>query len=544
MKYKARLIKIIIPFYLALTTLAACGPTPADTIFTKGLIYCSEGSPSSFNPQLITDGTTTDATTQQLYNRLINFDNDNLERIPGLAKSWHVTRNGKMITFYLRKDVSFHQTDYFTPTRKMNADDVIFSFNRLIDPTDPFYQVVDGNFPFFKSINFAELVDEIEKIDDYTVRFKISHPDSTFLSNLATPFAVILSKEYSEQLMAADTLQNIDNLPIGTGPFKFKEYRNNAIIRYSKHPEYWRQDVAIEQLIFNITPNKTNRLTKLFTHECDVISYPIAQQEIRSRDDLMIDEVTAFNVAFFAFNTQVAPFDNPSVRKAIAHAINKEAIIKSVYYGQAEAADSMLPRLSWAYSNKISSIPYSIKMAKQLLADAGLGDGFSFDIWAPSVQRSYNPNSLKMAKLIKADLAEVGIDANIISYEWTTFLRKIEKGEHQSVLIGWNADHPDPDNFFSPLLSCSAMATGRNRAFWCNQQFDQLLAKSLLTNDLTERFNFYHAAQQILVDQVPLIPIAHSKRSLAKLKNVKGDILPPFGGVSFENVHKVDGSKM
>ncbi|TRX57250.1 ABC transporter substrate-binding protein [Thalassomonas sp. M1454] len=544
MTFNLRLITKIIPLGLLFTALSGCNPSTDDSVLSEGIVYCSEGAPSSFNPQLITDGTTIDATSKQLYNRLIDFNNTNLQRIPALAKSWHVTRNGKLITFYLRRDVSFHRTDYFSPTRTMNADDVIFSFNRILDPNNPFYQSVAGKFPFFQSVNFHDLVDSIEKIDDYTVRFKLNRADSTFLSNLATPFAVILSEEYAQQLVAENdpqTLGKLDSLPVGTGPFKFKQYRNNSFIRYAKHDNYWRQDVEIEKLIYNITPSNTGRLTKLLTHECDVISFPIAADEIKSRPDLALEEVTSFNVAFFAFNAQKPPFDNPTVRKAIAHAVDKKSIMKAVYADHAEIAQSLLPQASWAFTDEVTTFEYSVEKAKQLLANAGLSAGFSFDLWAMPLQRDYNPNALKMAKLIKADLAAIGVEVNIITWEWSTFLRKLARGEHQSVLIGWTADHPDPDNFFSPLLSCSAMETGRNRAFWCHDEFDQLLAKALASNDIDERKSLYLQAQNILVEQMPLLPIAHSKRAQAKVVGVSGDILAPFGGISFENINKTNG---
>ena len=324
-----------------LLTLSGCNDEDESSVFNDGVIYCSEGSPTSFNPQLVTSGTTVDATSKQLYNQLLDFDPKDFEKIPSLARDWHVTKNGKIITFYLRKDVQFHQTDYFTPTRKLNSDDVIFSFERLLDENNPFYQSASGQFPFFQSVNFQELVTNIEKIDDHTIRFHLSKPQSSFLANLAAPFSVILSKQYADQLVATNQpLTLLDQQPIGTGPFKFKEYRNGALIRYSKNENYWRNDVKIEQLLYNISPSNTGRLTKLLTHECDVISYPIATEEIRSRQDLVLEEVTSFNVAFLAFNTEQPPFDNPLVRKAIAHGINKQAIISAVYYDHAEIADS------------------------------------------------------------------------------------------------------------------------------------------------------------------------------------------------------------
>ncbi|WP_394173950.1 ABC transporter substrate-binding protein [Thalassotalea litorea] len=535
----------MITFMLIL--LSGCEPADTeDSIFADGLVYCSEGSPTSFNPQLVTSGTTIDATTRQLYNRLIDFNRDNYQLQPSLARSWHVTNDGTMITFYLRKDVQFHQTRYFTPTRNLNADDVIFSFQRILDQSNPFYRSVRGNFPFFQSINFAKLVADIEKIDEYTVRFKLTQPDASFLSNVGAPFAVILSKEYADQLLSKDDrslLPMLDSLPIGTGPFKFNRYRSNAFIRFQRNENYWAHDVAIEKLIFNITPNNTGRLTKLLTNECDVISYPIAPQEIRSRENLRVEEVTSFNVAFMAFNTSKPPFDNPVVRKAVSLAINKQAIISAVYFDQAEIAHSLLPSASWAYEKPSELLPYAPEQAKILLENAGLSQGFTLDLWAMPVQRAYNPNAMKMAKLIRSDLSKVGINVNIITYEWSTFLRKLANSEHQSVLIGWAADHPDPDNFFSPLLSCSSARSGSNRSFWCNQAFDELLAKALLTRDTNKRREYYLQAQALLTEELPLLPIAHAKRAQAKIDTVQGNILTPFGGISFADTRKQTGGE-
>ncbi|WNC67424.1 ABC transporter substrate-binding protein [Thalassotalea nanhaiensis] len=518
---------------------SSCGKVGSDSILTEGIVYCSEGAPTSFNPQLVTTGTTIDATSKQIYNRLLDFDPGNYGKVPALARSWHVTKNNKLVTFYLRKDVKFHQTDYFTPSRNMNADDVIFSFNRILDKEHAYHQSVDGKFPFFQSVKFSELVKDVEKINEHTIRFRLNHPQSSFLANIAAPFSVILSKEYADHLIEQEKdLTLLDSLPIGTGPFKYKDYRNGSLIRFERHDDYWRRKVDIEKLLFNISPDNTSRLTKLLTHECDVISYPIATQEIASRPDLALEQVTSFNVAFLAFNTKVPPFDNPLVRKAVAHAIDKEAIVSAVYYDQAEVAQSLLPKASWAYSDQVEEIAYSKDLAKKLLSDAGLADGFSIDVWAVPVQRAYNPDARKMAKLIKSDLADIGIEVNIITFEWATFLKKLAKGEHQSVLIGWAADHPDPDNFFSPLLSCASVNTGGNRAMWCNEEFDQLLQKSLLTNNTSTRKNLYLQAQQLLQEQLPIFPIAHAKRGQAKVKEIEGNILTPFGGISFEDVRK------
>jgi len=527
--------------YLALLilVLSGCDSNEALSLSKKSIIYCSEGAPESFNPQTVTSGTTIDATAKQLYNRLIEFNPTDNSIIPAIAKSWHVTRDGKMVTFYLRKDVQFHQTAYFTPTRMLNADDVLFSFNRMLDVTHEYHFISGGRYPFFQNAQFVNLIDSIEKINDHTIRFQLSHSDSSFLANIGGDSSVILSKEYADQLVQLNAMQQIDMLPIGTGPFKFKQYSSGAFIRYEPHAKYWRGMSELKQLVFDITPRDTGRLTKLLAGECDIIAYPIAHEKIRQHPNLTLESVTSFNVGYFGFNTSKPPFSDPLVRKALSYAINKQAILETVYTGQAEIANGLIPTSSWAYDESIKSQEYSIAKAQQLLAQAGYSDGFSMDLWAMPVQRAYNPDAVTMAKLIQADLNKIGVKVEIVSdYEWTTFLRKISEGEHESVLLGWSADHPDPDNFFSTLLSCASIITGSNSTFWCDEEFDFLIQSALQTNNINSRKAYYSKALKLINEKVPLIPIAHSKRYQARANNINGNLLRSIGGIDFNGVTK------
>ena len=518
--------------------LTGCNEGNKLSLSERSIIYCSEGSPETFNPQLSISGTTSDATAKQLYNSLLVYKGKKDTLGPSLAKSWHVTRDGKKITFYLRQDVSFHQTSYFTPTRLFNADDVLFSFNRILDKDHAFHPVSGGQYPFFQSVKFAELVEKIEKINDFTVRFVLKRNDSSFLANLATDFAVILSEEYGKNLQNKSAHHEIDILPIGTGPFKLKDYRVGSLIRFYRHDAYWQEKAKIEQLVYDISPSKTSRLTKLLAKECDVSSYPIAHAKIAERSDLKLESITSLNVGYFGFNTKKEPFNNKLVRQAISLAINKQALIDTVYQGQAAWAKSILPETSWAYDSETPELGYDPVRAKSLLEVAGYGQGFIMDIWAMPVQRAYNPNAVTMAKLIQADLKKIGVTVKIVSYEWSTFLRRLSRGEHQSFLLGWTADHPDPDNFFTPMLSCSASKIGNNRTFWCNKEYDQLLNNALKSTNISKRKSYYAKALAIINEEMPLLAIAHSKRFQARGIDVEGDILENFGGISFYQVAK------
>lgn len=541
---------------------ASCAKQNKQAFYNTGIIYCSESNPVTFNPQLDTSSTTSDASSHQLYDRLLDFDPDSGRIVPSLASSWLVSDDGLTYAFQLRRDVWFHTTGYFEPSRNFNADDVIFSIDRWRLKSHPYHYVSGGSYPYFESIGIAQNIASVERINGYRVEITLKRRDSSFLANLATDFAVILSKEYATELAQAGTPSKIDQLPIGTGPFKFESYRKDHFIKYLRHDNYWRtqaleengnniasapQGVSeahntpkVEQLIFDITPRSSLRLAKLMTGECDATAFP-AQTElevIRTEDDLTLAEKPGLNVGFWAFNTQRPPFDNPDVRRALAAAIDKNTLLEAVYFDSATRAKTLLPAASWAFQNDADDTAYNPVLARKLLADAGIARGFSMTIWAMPVERAYNPNATKMAELIQRYLRDVGVEATIVSYDWATFRRHLQEGLHDSVLIGWSADNGDPDNFYRPLLSCGAIPSGTNRAMWCNDDYDKLLNEALQTDDIDERSAIYKQVNRLLYERLPVVPIAHAYRYQAYRNELKGMTINPFGGVRFGGVEK------
>ncbi|MCL1143921.1 ABC transporter substrate-binding protein [Shewanella gaetbuli] len=512
---------------------SACG----QATLPPGLVYCSEGNPESFNPQVVTSGTTIDATSHQLYSRLVNYDVEKGDITPGLATDWYISNDGLNYTFNLRHNVQFHHTDFFKPQRAFNADDVLFSFERIINKQHPYHFVSRTGYPFFQSIGFESLISSIEKVNEYQIVFKLNRKDASFLSNLATDFAIILSREYADQLLIEGEPEKIDLQPIGTGPFQLNQYVKNEFIRYTKNPQYWLGDIDIEHLVFDITPKSTSRLAKLITGDCSVSALPKAGELaiIDQHSHIKVDAKPGLNVAFWALNTQKPPLNNISVRRALAHAIDKQNILDVVYNDIAVEATGILPPTSWAYSNNLPANNYDPAKAKNLLDKAGVKD-LVINLWAMPVARIYNPNALKTAELIQADLANVGVKVNIITYDWSIFTQKLVSEDYDSVLIGWNADNSDPDNFFTPLLSCSALESNNNRSKWCQKDFDHLLTLAQNTTNRADRKSYYQAAEAILSDQVPLIPIAHAEKVLLKRNNITSMQVRPYGGIAFAKI--------
>ncbi len=536
-------ISSIIPALFSCATavaISACSPSEQEDFYRSGIIYCSESNPINFNPQLDTSGTTSDASSHQIYGRLLDFNPDSGRIEASLASSWRVSDDGLTYEFQLRKGVEFHHTEYFSPTRTFNADDVIFSIDRWRLPSHPYHNVSGGRYAYFESLGIADNIEEVSRLNSYRVRIKLINRDSSFLANLATDFSVILSEEYAKYLMHQGTPERIDHYPIGTGPFKFQSYRKDHYIRYQRHENYWRTDPRTERLIYDITPKSSLRLAKLITGECDAIAFP-AQTEvevIRQRDELELAEKPGLNIGFWAFNTQRKPFDDPDVRRALALAIDKNSLLEAVYFDSAVRAKTLLPTASWAFQRDADDTAYNPVQARKLLNDAGIPEGFRMSIWAMPVERAYNPNAAKMAELIQRYLADVGIRADIVTYDWTTFRRHLREGAHDSVLIGWSADSGDPDNFYRPLLSCGAIPSGTNRAMWCNNNYDKLINAALKTEDIEKRKLIYQQVNSLLYQQLPLVPLAHAFRYQAYRSSLSGMSINPYGGINFSGVEK------
>jgi dipeptide transport system substrate-binding protein len=519
----------------------AMGLLAAGAVQAKTLVYCSEGSPEGFDPAPWTAGTTFDAASRAIYSRLIEYAPGSTETKPGLAESWETSEDGTEITFHLRPGVKFQTTDFFTPTREMNADDVVFSFQRQFDKTGPWYEYAPGiAWEYFNS-TIGTSLKEIVKVDDMTVKFVLNKPDATVLATFPMDFASIVSKEYADQLEAAGTKEQFNVKPVGTGAFAFVDYQQDAVIRYQAFADYWEGKQPIDDLIFAITVDPGVRQQKLLAGECDIIAYPNPTdiEGMKANPDLTVLQQEGFNVGYLAYNTQMAPFDNPAVRKALNKAINKPAIIDAVFQGSGAVAKNPLPPTSWAYNDQTVDDPYDPEAAKAELAEAGVS-GLKMKIWAMPVQRAYNPNARRMAELIQADLAAVGVEVEIVSMEWGEYLAQSSAVDRDgAVLLGWTGDNADPDNFLGVLLGCAAVGAN-NRAQWCYQPFEDLLQEAKTTFAQNERKALYDQAQVIFKEQAPWATIAHSVVTMPMRANVTGFAIDPVGVHRFVGVDKAE----
>ncbi len=510
---------------------------PASPAHAKTLVYCSEANPEGFNPALFTAGTTFDASSRQIYNRLVEFERGETTLIPALAESWETSEDGLTYTFKLRPGVKFHSTDNFTPTRDFNADDVIFTFDRQRLEDHPFFNVSGGSYEYFNGMGMGSLISSIEKVDDMTVRFQLSKPEAPFIANLAMDFASVLSAEYGDTMLAAGTPEKVDLDPVGTGPFQLVAFQRDAVIRYKANDDYFLGRAPIDDLVFAITPDPSVRFAKLQAGECQVMPFPNPADldAMRADPNINLMEKEGLNVGYLAFNTQREPYTDTRVRQALTMAINKEAILDAVFQGAGVSAKNPIPPTIWSYNDAITDYDYDPDAAKALLAEAGFPDGFKTNVWAMPVQRPYNPNARRMAEIIQADWAEIGVEAEIVSFEWGEYLKRSKDGEHDTVLLGWTGDNGDPDNFLAVLLGCDAVG-GSNRAQWCHQPFEDLIQAAKVTSDPSERTRLYEDAQVVFKQEAPWATIAHSRVFEPIRKEVKNYKIDPFGGHIFYGV--------
>jgi dipeptide transport system substrate-binding protein len=501
-------------------------------------VYCSEGSPSVFNPQLATDGPSFNASSKMIYNRLTAFKPGSTEVVGELAENWEVSADGKRVKFKLRPDVWFHEQFGFKPSRPFNADDVIFTFNRMLKQDHPFHSVNGGSYKYFLSMDLGNQILELNKLGEHEVEFVLKSPDAPFVANMAMDFASVLSKEYADFLAAKNEKEKIDTQPIGTGPYVFKKYVKDSTIRYVSHPKYFKGERSIKNFVFAITTDATVRAQKLRAGECHLIAEPSPTDipTLKSEKGIVVTSAPGLNVGYLALNVKKGPLKKAKVRKAISHALNREKYIDSIYLGQAQVAHNPIPPTIWSFYKNIPKFDYNIEKAKELLKEAGLASGFSMDIWTLPVSRPYNPNGKKMGELMQADLAKVGIKVNLVTYDWPTYLAKAKAGEHDAIQIGWTGDNGDPDNFLNVLLACPGIEGGSNFARWCNKDFDSLTNRARMSQDPSVRTRLYEEAQQKFAEELPWVTLAHSKVFRAYRDNVKGYVLNPLGTENFESL--------
>ena len=356
------------------------------------LVVCTEAAPTVLNAQLSTANTVFDVAAQ-VYDELV-------ETARGGSESWNVAPDAMSATFKLRHGVKFQSNAKFTPTRDMNADDVVFSFHRMMDKTDPYYTVSGGTYDEWDAL-LRDRVKAIEKVDEYTVRFELKEPVAPLLGILSMQSFAILSAEYGQAMLAAKTPEQLDTNPIGTGAFSFVRYARDSDVRFRAFPQGWAKAAGlddrvakVDQLVFAITPDPAIRLAKLRAGECQIARYPNPTDfaSIKADPQLELASGPLASMGYIAFRSDKPPFDKQAVREALATAIDVKSLVDVVFQGTGTPTGALISPSLWGHDDHVAPRRYDPAAAKAMRAQAGYPDGFKTQIWAIPVARAYMPN--------------------------------------------------------------------------------------------------------------------------------------------------------
>lgn len=488
------------------------------------LVFARGGDSTSLDPITTTEGETFKV-TDNIFENLISYGEQDTTLHPGLAEKWEVTPDGLTYTFHLRQGVKFHDgTDF-------NADAVVFNFDRWMNGDAdkfPYYTMFGG----YKA-DEGHVIKEVKALDANTVQFVLKRPQAPFLKNLAmSPFGIA-----SPTAVKAEG-DKFREKPVGTGPFKFVEWKQNDRIVLEKNPDYWQKGLPkLNKVIFRVIPENTARLNALSNGEIDLMDGLNNSDEasVKSNDKLQVIERPSMNVGYLGFTTNRKPFDNKLVRQALNHAIDKKSIIDSFYNGKAIPAKNPMPPSISGYNDDIEEYDYNLDKAKELLKEAGYEKGFTMDLWAMPVARLYMPEAQKVAEVIQESFSKIGVKANIKSVDWATYLDKAAKGEFDAYMLGWTGDNGDADNFLYTLLDKDSIGAN-NYSYYKNDQLHDILIKAQTETDEEKRNELYKQAQVIIHDDAPWVPLVHSRPLLAAAKDLTGYVPHPTGSEALTNV--------
>jgi peptide/nickel transport system substrate-binding protein len=422
---------------------------------------------------------------------------------PALAERWQASPDGKAWTFFLRKGVKFHDgTDF-------DADAVVFAFDRQRNSNHPYFPKRQK---FWKQI-FGDLIARVEAPDKHTVKFSLTSPFGPFLMNIAGPLGAIPSPA-AVKSRGADFATN----PVGTGPFKFVQWVSGDRIVLERFAGYWGPAPKIERLVIRAVPDPASRFAEVQAGGVHIASdiSPDFHDRAKQNPQLNVMYRTALNVGFVYINVAHRPFENVLVRRAIAHAIDKRAIVDSFYAGTGATAKNILPPSVFSHNDNVVEYAYDPQRARQLLAEAGLPNGFETTLWVMPVSRGYFPKPKETGEAIQSYLTAVGIRARIVTWDWTTYLAKTDAGEADLFMYG-TTNVPDPHYFLSWFFG----NTSPKDSFY-SAEVQVLLKDAARRTNLESRSRLYRRAQEILASEMPAVPIAHGRPIVIARRTVSG----------------------
>jgi peptide/nickel transport system substrate-binding protein/oligopeptide transport system substrate-binding protein len=439
------------------------------------------------------------AVTEQIFDGLVQFD-QTLSVTPSLARYWRASRDGLVWTFTLRQGVHFHHG------RELTSDDVVFSLSRILDP-----KIQSGASELFSGIEGAQefregrasQVSGLRAVDRYTVQVTLREASTPFVSVLALGHAKVVPRDVVEKRGDA-----FGREPVGTGPFQFSSWERKKEIVLTANRDYFGGAPRLALVVYRIYPGE---LSDVMCRDFDRGELeespvpPVCRAKVSDPRYQYVRRVT-FSVRFYGLQTRLKPLADVRVRRAIAHAIDRDALLNDVFAGRFQPAPGILPPGMPGYNPQIKPMGHAPARARELLREAGYPEGRGLapiTLWSGARSERLE----RELEMVTRQLAAVGIRSEVrFETDWPTFSRQLAEGRLPMFVYAWYADVPEPDNFLSRLFYSRSP---RNLTGYTNPVVDNLLLQARAEKELERRSNVYRRAEQIIIDDAPVIPIWH-----------------------------------
>jgi len=478
------------------------------------LVVGQIAEPKSLDPHAVT-AVNDFRILMNIYDGLVRYKDGTLEVEPALAESWTISDDGLTYTFDLRDGVTFHDGSALT------AEAVKFNFDRMLDENHPFHDT--GPFPLSF---FFSAIDSVVASDADSVEFKLKEPYAPFLSNLAYPTGLIVSPE---AIKAHG--KEVGRNPSGTGPFKFAEWESNAKVVVTRNDDYWEGAPALEAVVFRPITDGNTRVAEMLSGGIDMMVEvpPDSVATFANDGSYAVHEQAGPHVWFLILNAKEGPMANKAARQAVNYAIDKKSLVENVLQGTAQiAAGPTPPAFSWAYNDSLQPYPYDPDKARELIKEAGVeGAQLTFYVTEGG---SGMLDPVPMGAAIQADLAKVGFDVKIETYEWNTFLGKVNpglEGKADMAEMAWMTNDPDTLPYLALRSGAWPDQGGFNSGYYANPKVDELLEAARSSTDQAERAKLYKEMQKIVQEDAPWAFIANWKQNAVTASNVGNFSLQP-----------------
>lgn len=525
----------------ALLGVAGCGR--GETVGVQGeggsIFTFAQGTDAvSLDPINQADQASADV-ANHIFSTLVQYPVEGTDLVPALAVEVPEPRDGGLsYTFKLREGIEFHDGAPF------DGEAVKFNVDRWKDTGNPYHKgggAQGTDFAYyailFGGFDDESIIESVEVLDRYAVRFTLSGPLGPFLQNLAqVAFAMASPRAIKRDV------EGFWQKPVGTGPFRLVSWTRGSDIVLEKSQDWWGTRAPesqggggphVERVIFRSIPDNTARTAALSAGEVSgaIGLVPDDLPALRRNPDLELAFRPPLTSGHVAINIEKDPFGDVRVRRALAHAVNMPEIVETFFGGTGEVATSPMPLGLAFFNEELEPYTYDPDEARRLLEEAGLADGFDSSLWYFSIPRPYMPDGRGIAQAMQSDLRDIGINVELVTYEFGTYLEKMGRGEHDMVLIGGTDVGTDPDFRLSYWYS-SAAATetaASNSSYYKNPEVDELLLRARTTANEGERRRSYYRVQEILHEDVPVLPIAHVREPIALQEQVSGFRTTPGG---------------